>query len=91
MHQAYAPRGEQVEQRPMGRVYVVTAPDLVPAPSVVRGTFLFYNFVANVLIDTGVSHSFISSAFASVLGFELAQLASPICAESPIGGEVILK
>ncbi|XP_028097306.1 terminal uridylyltransferase 4-like, partial [Camellia sinensis] len=68
VQQSYAPRGEQVDQRPTGRVYAVTVPDLVPAPSVVRGTFLFCNSVTNVLIDTSASHSFISSTFASVLG-----------------------
>ncbi|KAL7230631.1 hypothetical protein ACSBR2_008995 [Camellia fascicularis] len=72
-------------------MYAVTAQDLVPAPFVVRGTFLFCNSIANVLIDTGASHSFISAAFVSVLGLELAQLASPICVVSPIGGELILK
>ena len=70
---------------------VVTAQDLVPAPSVVRGTFLFCNSVANVLIDTGASYSFISAAFTSILGLELALLASPICVVSPVGGELILK
>ncbi|KAL7184151.1 hypothetical protein ACSBR2_026329 [Camellia fascicularis] len=39
----------------------------------------------------GVSHSFISSTFASVLGLELAQLASSICVVSPVGGEIVLK
>ena len=80
-----------MDQGPTGRVYAVTAQDLVPAPSVVRGTFLFCNSVASVLIDTGASHSFVSAAFASVLELELAQLASPICVVSPIGGELILK
>ncbi|KAF5932581.1 hypothetical protein HYC85_028752 [Camellia sinensis] len=91
VQQSFAPRGEQVDQGPTGRVYAVTAPDLVPAPSVVRGTFLFCNSVANVLIDTGASHSFVSAAFASVLELELALLASPICVVSPLGGELILK
>ena len=54
-------------------------------------TFLFCNSVANVLIDTGASHSFVSAAFASVLELELAQLASPICVVSPLRGELILK
>ena len=80
-----------MDQGPTGRVYAVTAQDLVPAPSVVRGTYLFCNSVANVLIDTGASHSFVSAAFASVLELELAQLASPLCVVSPIGGELILK
>ncbi|KAL7258339.1 hypothetical protein ACSBR1_004460 [Camellia fascicularis] len=88
MLQAYGPRGKQVDQRPTERVYAVTTPDLVPAPSVVRGTFLFCNSIANMFIDTDASHFFISSAFVSILGLELAQLA---CVESPIGGEVILK
>ncbi|KAF5933080.1 hypothetical protein HYC85_029251 [Camellia sinensis] len=91
VQQSFAPRGEQVDQGPTGRVYAVTAQDLVPAPSVVRGTFLFCNSVASVLIDTGASHSFVSAAFASVLELELAQLASPICVVSPLGGELILK
>ena len=72
-------------------MYAVTASDLVPAPLVVRGTFFFCNSVANVLIDTGASHSFILFAFASALGSELAQLASLICLESLIGGEIVLK
>ncbi|KAL7247390.1 hypothetical protein ACSBR2_002327 [Camellia fascicularis] len=91
VQQSFALRGEQVDQGPTGRVYAVTVQDLVLAPSVVRGTFLFCNSIANVLIDTGASHSFVSAAFASVLGLELAQLASPICVVSPVGGELILK
>ncbi|KAL7186432.1 hypothetical protein ACSBR2_028220 [Camellia fascicularis] len=91
VQQSYAPRGEQVDQGPTGRVYAVTAQDLVPAPSVVRGTFLFCNSVASVLIDTGASLSFVSAAFASVLELELALLSSPICVVSPVGGELILK
>ena len=79
-----------MDQGPTGCVYAVTAQDLVPAPSVVRGTFLFCNSVASVLIDTGASHSFVSAAFASVLELELAQLASLICVVSP-GGELIQK
>ena len=67
MQQSYAPRGEQVDQRPSGCVYAVTTQDLVQAPSVVRGTFLFCNSIASVLIDTGASHSNVSAAFTSVL------------------------
>ncbi|KAL7253600.1 hypothetical protein ACSBR1_008020 [Camellia fascicularis] len=39
----------------------------------------------------GASHSFISSVFTSILGLELAQLASPICVVSLVGGEMVLK
>ena len=48
VQQSFAPRGEQVDQGPTGRVYAVTTQDLVPAPAVARGTFLFCNSVANV-------------------------------------------
>lgn len=91
MHQTYALRGEQVEQRLTGGMYAVTALDLVPAPLVVRGTFLLCNSIANVLIDTGASHSFSSSAFTSALGLELARLTSSLSVESPIGGEIVLE
>lgn len=39
-----------MDQRPTRRVYTVTTPEFVPAPSVVRGIFLFCNSIANVLI-----------------------------------------
>ncbi|KAL7202252.1 hypothetical protein ACSBR1_033847 [Camellia fascicularis] len=91
VHQAYAPRGEQVEQRPIRRVYAITVPDLVPAPSLVRGTFLLCDSIANILVDTSASHSFISSAFALALGLELAWLVSPLSVGSPIGGEIVLE
>ncbi|KAL7204574.1 hypothetical protein ACSBR2_017615 [Camellia fascicularis] len=65
-------------------------PDLVPASLVVRGNFLLCNSIANVLIDTGASHSFISYAFALALGLEVGQLASPLRVESLVGEEVML-
>ena len=48
-------------------MYAVTSQDLLPELSVVRGSFLFCNSFANVLIDTGASHSYVSAAFASIL------------------------
>ena len=72
-------------------MYAVTAPNLVPIPFDVRGTVMFCNLVANVLIDMGAAHSFVSHAFASVLGLELALLASPICVESLIGSLTVLR
>lgn len=65
-------------------------PNLVSAPSVVRDNFLLCNSIANVLINTGISHSFILSAFASALGLEVARLASPLRVESPIGEDAVL-
>ena len=48
------------------------------------------NSLANVLIDTGASHSFISIAFASTLGLEVARLMPPLRVESSVGGTVDL-
>ncbi|XP_028094363.1 uncharacterized protein LOC114294425 [Camellia sinensis] len=90
VQQAYAPRDEQVDQRPQGRVYAVIAPEQMPGPSVMRGIFIVCNSLASVLIDTGASHSFIFAAFESALGLEVAQLASPLRVESPVGGTVDL-
>ena len=55
-------------------MYAVTVPEQLPESLVVRGIFVVCNFLANVLIDTGVSHSFISTAFASALGVVVARL-----------------
>lgn len=71
-------------------MYVVTMSEQLPGPSVVRGIFVMCNTLANVLIDMGASHSFISAAFVSALGLEVAQLASPLRVESPIGSMIEL-
>ena len=53
-------------------MYAVTVPEQLPESSVMRGIFVVCNSLANVLIDTSASHSFISTAFASALGLEVA-------------------
>ncbi|GFZ01883.1 hypothetical protein Acr_15g0004920 [Actinidia rufa] len=68
-------------QRMQGRVYAInvssgTVRDSWTAEqqldtSVVRGTLLMFNSWARVLINTGASHSFIASSFASALGLEI--------------------
>ncbi|GFY92940.1 hypothetical protein Acr_08g0013360 [Actinidia rufa] len=68
----------QQGQRTQGRVYAITSaagPSGIAGQqeqqldtSVVRGTLLMFNSWARVLIDTGASHSFISSSFALALG-----------------------
>ncbi|KAL7170383.1 hypothetical protein ACSBR2_035282 [Camellia fascicularis] len=68
MYQTYAPTVEQVKQRPSGRVYAVTTLNQSPVLSVMRGNFLLFKSIANLLIDTSASLSFISSAFALILG-----------------------
>ena len=71
-------------------MYAVTVPEHLLESSVVRGIFVVCSSLANVLIHTGASHSFISTAFASALGLEVAQLVPPLRVESPVGGTVDL-
>ncbi|GFY88018.1 hypothetical protein Acr_05g0016570 [Actinidia rufa] len=53
--------------------------------SVVRGTLLMFNSWASVLIiDTGASHSFIASSFASALDFEIEVLDSVLMLDTPV-------
>ena len=61
-----------------------------PELSVVRGTLLVFNSRASVLFDTGASHSFISSTFASALDLEVDCLGSTLTVDTPIGGLVPL-
>lgn len=71
-------------------MYAVTVSDQTSGPSIVRGTFLIFNTWANVLIDTGASHSFIATSFVSLLGLESRQLQSSLTVESPVRGRIIL-
>ena len=71
-------------------MYTIIVPEQLPESSVVRGIFVVCNSLANVLIDTGASHSFISTAFAFALGLEVARFVPPLRVESPIGGTVDL-
>lgn len=71
-------------------MYAITMPQQLLGSSVVRGVFVVCNSLANMLIDTGASHSFISTAFASAMRLEVAHLASPLRVESPVRGTVNL-
>ncbi|XP_028090519.1 uncharacterized protein LOC114290763 [Camellia sinensis] len=90
MKQAYVPRGDLGEQRPQGSMYAITASKQSSRPYVVRATYLIFNTWASVLIDTGASHLFIASAFASMLGLKSEQLESPLVVETLVGGKTIL-
>ena len=50
-----------------------------------------FNSWARVLIDTGASHSFISSSFALALGLEIDVLDSVLMLDTPVGGRSTLK
>ncbi|GFY95611.1 hypothetical protein Acr_10g0009960 [Actinidia rufa] len=95
--QAVAQQG----QRTQGQVYTITSatgPSRIAGQqeqqldtSVVRGTLLMFNSWARVLIDTGASHSFIASSFASALGLEIEVLDSVLMLDTPVGGRSTLK
>ena len=72
-----------------GRAYALAATTSPPDP-VVRGTFLLFSSWARVLVDTGATHSFIATAFATALGLEMSQLDHPLYVDTPIGGRVLL-
>ncbi|GAV62785.1 RVP_2 domain-containing protein [Cephalotus follicularis] len=50
-----------------GRVFILAQTEVPESTSVVRGTVYVYDFSARVLMDSGASHSFIVSHFASCL------------------------
>ena len=50
-----------------------------------------FNSWACVLIDIGVSHSFIASSFALALGLEIEVLDSVLLLDTPVGGRTILR
>ncbi|XP_028114370.1 uncharacterized protein LOC114312332 [Camellia sinensis] len=78
------------KQRSQGRVYAIATSEQTSRPSIVRGIFLIFNTWANVLIDTGASHSFIATSFVSLLGLKSGQLQSSLTVESLVGGKIIL-
>ncbi|XP_057504717.1 uncharacterized protein LOC130788169 [Actinidia eriantha] len=87
-------RGRHVQsQGVQGRVYVITDATTIPSqtePSVVRGILLLFSSWARVLIDSGASHSFLSSSFASALELKVDVLRPSLFLESPVGGRVSL-
>lgn len=61
-----------------------------PLLLLLQGTFLIYNSLARVLIDSGTSHSFISSSFVHALGLKTELLDFFLCVENLVGGKVLL-
>ncbi|GAV66986.1 zf-CCHC domain-containing protein/RVP_2 domain-containing protein [Cephalotus follicularis] len=71
-----------------GRVFVLTQTEVLESTSIVGGTVYVYGFSARALMDSGASHSFIASRFASCLDV------SPVCmpfvldVSTPSGGSL---
>src|SRR6266540_3267850 len=70
-----------------GRVNFVTTQDAEETPEVVLGKFPVNSAPATVLFDSGASHSFISSKFATNHGIPTILLKKPLLMQSP-GGNI---
>ena len=83
-------RGKQQTSTTPPQVYNLgtTASSDTLEPSVVRGTLLVFNSSALVLFDIGISHSFISFVFVSVLELKVDRLDSTLTIDIPVGGLV---
>jgi hypothetical protein len=73
-----------------GQVNHLNVEEVMNEPDAVMGTFPLNSFIALVLFDTGASHSFISSAFATKHEFSTETIGKVIKVRSP-GGELIVK
>jgi hypothetical protein len=73
-----------------GQVNHLNVEKVMNEPDAVMGTFPLNSFTALVLFDTGASHSFISSAFATKHDFSIETIGKVIKVSSP-GGELIVK
>jgi len=58
---------------------------VVGAPEVMMGTFNINSIPANVLFDSGASHSFISQAFVRTHSIPICVMKDPILVNSPVG------
>ena len=67
-----------------GRVNHVTAEEAQDATGVLLGTFLVNSVPAQVLFDSGASHSFVSESFASISELLFAPLLIPLLIRSPV-------
>jgi hypothetical protein len=65
----------------------VYAKEVEEAPGVVFGEFLIQSFLATILFDSRVSHSFISSHFIEIHGIPTVALKRSLITKSP-GGHI---
>ncbi|GAV79833.1 RVP_2 domain-containing protein [Cephalotus follicularis] len=71
-----------------GRVFILTQIEVPESTSVVGGTIYVYGFSARVLMDSGASHSFIASHFASCLNVSLDCMPYVLDVSTPTGGSM---
>uniref|UniRef100_A0A2N9IMJ0 RNA-directed DNA polymerase n=1 Tax=Fagus sylvatica TaxID=28930 RepID=A0A2N9IMJ0_FAGSY len=84
------PDGGQVKkQRVQGRVFALTQSDAEATPTVVTGTLVVLDKDARVLIDTGSTHSFISTHFACQINKIAEPLDFCLSVATPIGDNIL--
>ncbi|GAV71880.1 zf-CCHC domain-containing protein/RVP_2 domain-containing protein [Cephalotus follicularis] len=71
-----------------GRVFILTQTEIPESTSVVGGTVYVYGFSARVLMDSGASHSFIASRFASCLDVFPDDMPYVLDVSTPTGGSM---
>ncbi|GAV58579.1 zf-CCHC domain-containing protein/RVP_2 domain-containing protein [Cephalotus follicularis] len=71
-----------------GRVFILTQTEVPESTSVVGGTIYVYGFFARVLMDSGASHSFIASHFASCLNVFPDCMPYVLDVSTPTGGSM---
>uniref|UniRef100_A0A2N9G096 Retrotransposon gag domain-containing protein n=1 Tax=Fagus sylvatica TaxID=28930 RepID=A0A2N9G096_FAGSY len=77
--------GNQQKPKVPGRVFALTKQDAETSPSVVSGTLVITNQHAQVLFDSGSTHSFISHGFAWRLNMIPETLDFELCVDTPSG------
>ncbi|GAV74377.1 zf-CCHC domain-containing protein/RVP_2 domain-containing protein [Cephalotus follicularis] len=71
-----------------GSVFILTQTEVPESTSVVGGTIYVYGFSARVLMDSGASHSFIASRFASCLDVSHDFMPYVLDVSTPTGGSM---
>ena len=77
-------KGKQQQGFSQGRAYALTHGEEVEH-AVLKGNILISNTWASTLFDTGASHSFLATSFASSVGLQVEALEVPFSIYSPIG------
>ena len=81
--------GQVKKQQVHGRVFALTQSDAEATPTVVTGTIVVLDRDARILIDTGSTHSFISTHFACQINKIAEPLDFCLFVATPIGDNIL--
>ncbi|TYK06356.1 reverse transcriptase [Cucumis melo var. makuwa] len=85
-------RQKRVVGRPrqQGKVYAMSQQEAEDAPDVITGTILICDVLARVLLDSGATHSFVSSMFLTKLNRMLEPLSEELVICTPVGDVLLV-